>query len=157
MSDNKWPSTSLEGDKFWCAVVGSGGKIDSLPIINTRSISPSVVANVVGLVDSIDIPLQVNPDGTTKWIIGIGKKGKRTNVVSLKQLQDAVGGPIELLKYASIFCSSPKVKGLRRMYVNEEGRPRNLPINHFATYLRGSIDGSVIVGSVVLMPNRRLD
>lgn len=127
--------------------------METLPVVKIDQNIPKLVQVVIELVDYMDKPIQINPDGTTKWIIGVGKKGKRTNVVPLKQLQDAVGGPIELLYCLSTSFLSPEVKRKRVMYVNEDGKLRNLPVNPFATLAHGR----TIVGSVVLMPNRRSD
>ncbi len=142
--DNKWPGTdSLTGDKFWCAVSGDG----SLPVVSAKYTDVDMIRRVSELVDSMDTPLQINPDGTTKWIIGTEKKGKRKNAVSLKQLQEAVGGYIEL-------TTCKVTKSHRFMYVNEEGLLDNLAPNPFAT-VACDHGWMPIVGSVVLMPNKR--
>jgi len=62
---------------------------------------------------------------------------------SLKQMQDAVGGYIEL-----IYLSDNKV-----MVVNEEGLIKRLPYNHTASKLAGQ----TIVGNVLTCKGKDLD
>jgi len=131
----------MTGDKFWCAVRGDG----SLPIVSARQTDVGMIRRISELVDSLNTPLQINPDGTTKWIIGTTRKGKCKNVITKQQLDEAVDGRAELYK-----CSFERKR--KHMYVNVNTSIRKLKYNSFASILN-EFD---IYGSVVLMPRKRI-
>lgn len=73
--------------------------------------------------------------------------------VSLKTLQGLVEGHIELTPtvLADGWSKEPGVGTV--LIVNEEGKLKDLPLNHWATDLSGVFD-DVIVGNAVLMGTR---
>ncbi len=74
----------------------------------------------------------INADGTGREVLP--KKGKE---FSLEELQGFVGGYIELVRYFG-----------GQMMVNEDGRPKGLPVNIRASELAGMpIVGPVVIGS----------
>ncbi|QJW93242.1 DUF3846 domain-containing protein [Frigoriglobus tundricola] len=87
----------------------------------------------------VRLPLLIQADGAESH--PLPAEGGR---FTLKELQNFVGGEIELLRIR------PKV-GLGRCWliVNDKGRLYHLPPNRFASMLRGDL----IVGDVVVIPD----
>jgi Domain of unknown function (DUF3846) len=75
-------------------------------------------------------------------------------VFSLKELQTAVGGYIEVVRAPYLVDDAPTY-----LVLNEDGKRLNLPINRFATAMYHAAGGArddVIVGNVVLATHREL-
>jgi len=86
--------------------------------------------------------LLITTDGNARDVEFSGK------IANLKELQELVGGYIEILW----------LRGGKALVVNEEGKIYGLPVNDRATYLieeHGLSD--VIVGNVVLMESKYID
>lgn len=82
----------------------------------------------------------IRADGTTEHL------GDGERPLTLEELQEAVGGYIELVPLDH--------QGFTQMVVNEEGLIRGLPVNAIATRLIGQ---DTIFGDVVLIKNRELE
>lgn len=90
--------------------------------------------------------LLINPDGTRKHISGQGPHGTMT----LQQLQEAVGGFIEIVH----------LKDGHLMVINEEGKLDQLPPNKEATMMwaeRWPFLPDIIVGPVVVCSSKEIE
>jgi hypothetical protein len=85
--------------------------------------------------------LKISVDGTRTEIKGEKEKG----ALSYKQLKEAVGGYIELVR-----CDPEVTGGYDHFYCNEEGKLEGLPFNPEATRLSTwTADSDPIVGNVI--------
>ncbi len=74
---------------------------------------------------------------------------------TLKEAQEIVGGWIELVK-ASKHPSFTQSRGVVTLVVDEEGKPKNKPVNKVITNkYGGSIYGGYIVGDVIVLEGWR--
>lgn len=67
-------------------------------------------------------------------------------IAALESMQHWVGGWIELVPSSIL---DPEVANLKNVFVNEEGKLQNLPVNQHATMALGSLD--VLVGNVLVL------
>jgi hypothetical protein len=88
----------------------------------------------------------MHPDGRTERVYPTGNRW------SLKELQELVGGYIELVSIAPAPGGPPHGHD-RCAVVNEEGHRLELPLNYGASLLLGQ----VIVGPVVIIRSELLD
>ena len=70
-----------------------------------------------------------------------------SNQVTVKELQDCVGGHFEF-----VYLRDAKI-----MVVNEEGKLNNLPVNYQATLIARTVINDFIVGDVLVIENKFVD
>lgn len=93
-------------------------------------------------------PIIIYPEGMAEET-----RPKNGEVFELDELQRIVGGYIEVVQ-VGVYADGC-ITALE-MYVNEEGKLKNLPVNNLATMLYQNIRATedVIVGTVLVSPQR---